>query len=231
MTIERIGHGAGKRDFAEQPNLLRLFVGQACRAVPQPTPIHVWVLETNLDDVPGEVIGYCFDLLFAAGALDVFTTPIEMKKNRPGVLLSVLRRRPRSTRWRRCCSARRTTFGVRRHPAQRHKLQREPATVETPWGPVKGKLGWRDGQPPVFTPEYEDCARVARQHGIALQEVYAAACKQGRSRNELPKARRRVFEPAGSPCYGSPRRLEDSPAGLRGVLLAAGSLPGGWRLY
>src|SRR5207247_2303538 len=88
MTIERIGHGAGRRELVEQPNLLRLFVGTVA------TPAQgdqVWVLETNLDDVPAEVIGFCYDLLLAAGALDVFSTPIFMKKNRPGVLLSVLK--------------------------------------------------------------------------------------------------------------------------------------------
>jgi uncharacterized protein (DUF111 family) len=68
-----------------------------------------------------------------------------------------------------------TTLGIRRYPVARHKLQRRPCTVTTPWGPVQGKLGWREGRPPVFSPEYEDCARVARQHGIPLRAVYAAA--------------------------------------------------------
>jgi uncharacterized protein (DUF111 family) len=135
----------------------------------------VWVLETNLDDVPGEVIGYCTDLLFAAGALDVWTTPIAMKKNRPGVLLSAIAPADAVGAVEDVLFRETHTFGVRRHQALRHKLKREPATVDTPWGPVKGKLGWRDGQPAVFTPEYEDCARVARAHGVALQEVYQHA--------------------------------------------------------
>src|SRR5207249_7247402 len=87
MTVDRIGHGAGRRELVEQPNLLRLFVGTA--ATPAESD-QVWVLETNLDDLPSEVIGYCYELLLAAGALDVYCTPIFMKKNRPGVLLSVL---------------------------------------------------------------------------------------------------------------------------------------------
>jgi uncharacterized protein (TIGR00299 family) protein len=86
MTVDRIGHGAGRRDFPEQPNLLRLFVGSAIPAEVSVESDQVWVLETNLDDLPAEVIGYCYDRLLAAGALDVYSTPIFMKKNRPGVL-------------------------------------------------------------------------------------------------------------------------------------------------
>ncbi|HJT77182.1 MAG TPA: nickel pincer cofactor biosynthesis protein LarC [Gemmataceae bacterium] len=172
MTVERIGHGAGSRDLAEQPNLLRLFVGTATTTA---TTDQVWVLETNLDDLPAEVIGYCYDLLLAAGALDVFTVPIFMKKNRPGVLLSVLAPEGRLAELEEILFRETTTFGVRRYPVGRHKLQRRACTVTTPWGPVQGKLGWLEGRPPVFTPEYEDCARVAREHGVALRAVYAAA--------------------------------------------------------
>src|SRR5262249_7210265 len=155
---------------------LRLFVGQAHGS--QPTGLlsdQVWVLETNLDDLPAEVIGYCYDLLLKAGALDVFTTPIFMKKNRPGVLLSVLAPEANLSALDAILCRETTTSGVRRYPAQRHKLHRKPHTVETPWGPVQGKLGWREGRPPVFSPEYEDCARVAREHGVALREVYRVA--------------------------------------------------------
>jgi uncharacterized protein (TIGR00299 family) protein len=183
MTIERIGHGAGRREFVEQPNLLRLFVGQAA-SLPSPAgklaacpteADQVWVLETNLDDLPAEVIGYCYDLLLAAGALDVFTTPIFMKKNRPGVLLSVLAPEAVLPALEDILFRETTTFGIRRYPVSRHKLQRRAHTIETPWGPVQGKLGWREGQPAVFSPEYEDCARVAREQGVALREVYARA--------------------------------------------------------
>jgi uncharacterized protein (TIGR00299 family) protein len=182
MTVGRIGHGAGRREFVEQPNLLRLFVGHAA-SVPSegtlaacPTESdQVWVLETNLDDLPAEVIGYCYDLLLAAGALDVFSTPIFMKKNRPGVLLSVLATEANLPAMEDILFRETTTLGVRRYPASRHKLNRRPCTVSTPWGPVQGKLGWRGDERPIFAPEYEDCARVARQHGVALREVYAVA--------------------------------------------------------
>jgi uncharacterized protein (TIGR00299 family) protein len=170
MTVERVGHGAGRREFEEQPNLLRLFVGSA--ATPAESD-RVWVLETNLDDLPAEVIGYCYDLLLAAGALDVFSTPIFMKKNRPGVLLSVIAPEARLPALEEILFRETSTFGIRRYAVSRHKLQRRPCTVATPWGPVRGKLGWLEGRAPVLTPEYEDCARVAREQGVALREVFA----------------------------------------------------------
>jgi uncharacterized protein (TIGR00299 family) protein len=172
MTVERIGQGAGRRDLQEQPNLLRLFVGTAAD---EEAGDRVWVLETNLDDLPAEVIGYCYDLLLGAGALDVFSIPIFMKKNRPGVLLSVLAPEERLSALEEILFRETSTFGIRRYPVSRHKLERKGLKVTTPWGEVQGKLGWREGRPPVFTPEYEDCARVARQHGVALREVYARA--------------------------------------------------------
>jgi uncharacterized protein (TIGR00299 family) protein len=181
MTIERIAHGAGRREFVEQPNLLRLFVGTTEQVTSDKSQVtrdeedQVWVLETNLDDLPAEVIGYCYELLLAAGALDVFSTPILMKKNRPGVLLSVLANEAELPALEDILFRETTTFGIRRYPARRHKLQRRAVTVTTPWGPVQGKLGWREGQTAVFSPEYEDCARVAREHGVALREVYAQA--------------------------------------------------------
>jgi uncharacterized protein (TIGR00299 family) protein len=177
MTVERIGHGAGTRNFPEQPNILRVFVGETSpeRERGDLDTDQVWILETNLDDVPGEVIGYCYDRLFAAGALDVFTAPILMKKNRPGVLLSVLCPESAVAAVEDVLFRETATLGVRRHPATRHKLHRKEHTVETPWGPVKGKLGWREGGSPVFSPEYDECARVAREQNVPLREVYERA--------------------------------------------------------
>jgi uncharacterized protein (TIGR00299 family) protein len=176
MTVERIGHGAGRREFVEQPNLLRIFVGQASGP---PTTAgetdQVWVLETNLDDLPAEVIGYCCERLLAAGALDVWSTPVVMKKTRPGVTLSVLAAEASLGELQAILFRETTTFGVRRYPVSRLKLHRRGCTVTTPWGPVRGKLGWLEGQAPEFSPEYEECARVAREHGVALRAVYAAA--------------------------------------------------------
>ncbi len=178
MTIERIGHGAGTKDFIDQPNILRLFVGTSdapgASSAGDEESDSVVVLETNLDDVPAEVIGYCFERLFAAGALDVFAAPIQMKKNRPGVLLTILTSAERASTLETIVFQETATFGVRRYSAQRTKLQREVVVVETKWGPVKAKRGWRSDGFAVVTPEYDDCARVAREHGVALREVYAA---------------------------------------------------------
>jgi uncharacterized protein (TIGR00299 family) protein len=176
MTVQRIGYGAGQRDLKEQPNVLRLLVGTAAgSALPGAQRDQVWVLQTNLDDLPAEVVGYCYDLLLAAGAVDVFSTPVFMKKNRPGVLLSVLAPEEAVPAVEEILFRETTTLGVRRYPVTRDKLHRRACTVATPWGPVVGKLGWLEGRPPVFSPEYESCARLARQHGVALREVYAAA--------------------------------------------------------
>jgi uncharacterized protein (TIGR00299 family) protein len=182
MAIDKIGHGAGSKDFLEQPNLLRIFLG---RAASSPLPSGegrdnaqadtVYLLETNLDDVPGEVVGYCFEQLFAAGALDVWTTPIQMKKQRPGIMLSVLTTEPNIAKLEAILFRETQTFGIRSFPVQRRKLNREMRTVETPWGPVAIKRGWRDGATLVWAPEYEDCARIARANQLSLHAVYEAA--------------------------------------------------------
>lgn len=176
MTIERIGYGAGSRDLAEQPNVLRLMVGTASASAETDS---VWVLETNLDDLSGEVLAYCSAELLEAGALDVFSTPIQMKKSRPGVLLSVLCRDEDLDRLEDIVFRETTTFGVRRYRVQRHKLSRRPHTVATPWGPVEGKLGWRQNGPTTFAPEYESCRRIAEEKGVALRDVYQAALSAG----------------------------------------------------
>jgi uncharacterized protein (DUF111 family) len=120
-------------------------------------------LETNLDDVPGEIIGFTIERLFAAGALDVWTTAIQMKKNRPGVLLSAL---ADDAKWReleQIVFHETGTLGVRRCRYERTKQPRETKVVETQWGPVRLKAG---------KPEYEDCARIAREHDVSLRDVY-----------------------------------------------------------
>lgn len=174
LTIDRIGHGSGTKDFIEQPNILRLLVGTASAPSAGAEADTVVVLETNLDDVPGEVIGFAIERLFAAGALDVFAVPIQMKKQRPGVLLSVICE-PASAAELESVMFRETgTFGVRRTTAARAKLAREAVEVQTRWGPVKAKRGRGPGGFEIVTPEYDDCARLARERGVPLREVYAA---------------------------------------------------------
>jgi uncharacterized protein (TIGR00299 family) protein len=170
MTIERIGHGSGTKDFIEQPNILRLLVGTAQSSDEADTVV---VLETNLDDVSPEVIGFATERLFAAGALDVFTVHGQMKKGRPGFLVTVIAAADRVAEIESVLFRETGTFGIRKHTATRTKLRREAITVETPWGPVKTKRGWRDGFE-LITPEYEDCARLAREHGVPLRTIYEA---------------------------------------------------------
>jgi uncharacterized protein (TIGR00299 family) protein len=180
LTIERIGHGAGTKDPIEQPNMLRLLVGEAQgRPSPGTDSDTVAVLETNLDDCPAEVIGYTVERLFAAGALDVFTVPVQMKKGRPGVLLTALADPAAVPALEAILFEETATFGVRRHTAWRSKLRREAVTVETIWGPVRAKRGWRADGFEVVTPEYDDCARLARDLKVPLRRVYEAV-RQGR---------------------------------------------------
>lgn len=170
MTVERVGTGAGTKDFLEHPNILRLLVGEAAGGGSSDTVV---VLETNLDDCTPEVVGFTTERLFAAGALDVFTVPIQMKKNRPGVLLSVIASPETADECEAILFRETCTFGVRRHTATRSKLHREAVTVDTPFGPVQAKKGWRDGVE-IITPEYEDCARIARERDVPLRSVYDA---------------------------------------------------------
>ena len=174
MTIQRIGYGSGQRDLTQQPNVLRLLVGEAVDAG---AGEQVWVLETNLDDISGEMIGYCTTRLWEAGALDVYTTAIQMKKNRPGVKLSVLCHAGELEPIESILFTETTTLGVRRWTVSRHVLSRQSHCVQTPWGPVEGKVGWLGDGWPRFAPEFESCRRIAAERGVPLRAVYEAAQK------------------------------------------------------
>ena len=174
MTIEQIGYGAGQRDLAEQANVLRLLVGQSTDAEPAAGVDEIWVLDTNLDNTSGELVGYCISQLWEAGALDVYTTPIQMKKNRPGVTITVLCRAEHAGALEAILFRETTTLGVRRWAARRHVLARQAHRVETRWGPVEGKLGWGQGVA-RFAPEFESCRELAARHGVPLRDVYEAA--------------------------------------------------------
>jgi len=172
LTIDAIGLGAGTREVPDQANILRLFVG----TVELPSSHdRVWMLETNLDDLPGEVVGHVMVKLMEAGALDAFVTPIQMKKNRPGVMISVLCDDAKIPAMEEILFRETTTLGVRRYPVSRHKIKRREVRVETPFGTIRGKLGILENRPPSFSPEYDDCARVAAERGVSLLEVYDAA--------------------------------------------------------
>ncbi len=171
MRLERIGCGAGQRDLEEQPNLLRLMLGHSDEDAQTE---QIWVAETNLDDTSGEMIGYCTARLWEAGVLDVYTTPIQMKKNRPAVMISVLCREEQLAQVSAILFAETTTLGVRQWPMRRQVLRRQAHSVQTPWGPVQGKVAWLADKP-RFAPEYEACRAMAEQHQVPLRTVYEAA--------------------------------------------------------
>lgn len=172
MTVSEVGYGAGSRDFPHRANLLRIFVGQH-EVAPGREPI--FLLETQVDDVAGEVVGYTREQLMNAGALDVFTTAVQMKKDRPGTQLSVLCRPAVVERMEQILFNETGTLGVRRQLIERAVLNRQPYTVSTPWGTVLGKLAWLPDGQPAFSPEFEACAVIARETGRPLREVYRAA--------------------------------------------------------
>ncbi len=169
MTIDKIGVGAGTKDFPGHPNVLRVFLGKTGR--PGNNDL-VWVLETNLDDVTGEVIGFCTERLFHAGALDAYTIPMQMKKGRPGILFGVIAPADKVAALEDVLFRETGTLGIRKHSATRTLVSREIVTVKTPWGPIRAKKQWRHGEDIALSPEYEDCALIARTHGLTLSSVY-----------------------------------------------------------
>ncbi|MCB9953744.1 MAG: nickel pincer cofactor biosynthesis protein LarC [Planctomycetaceae bacterium] len=172
MTIESVGYGAGTMTFPLRANVLRIIVGELAAAHDSE---EVVLLETNLDDVTGEVLGHAKQQLLAAGALDVYSTSIQMKKDRPAHILSVLSRPADANRLENMLFEETGTLGVRRHLLRRSVRARTAHTVETVFGSVVGKIGWTRLGVPEFSPEYEDCARIAREQGRTLREVYRAA--------------------------------------------------------
>ncbi|MBM3887559.1 MAG: nickel pincer cofactor biosynthesis protein LarC [Verrucomicrobia bacterium] len=172
MTVRAVGYGLGTRQFAKTPNVLRAVLGEASD---DRTPDRITVLETNLDDVSPQVLGDVMDKALASGALDVFHTPIQMKKNRPGVMLSVLCAPQDAERLSRLLLTNTTAFGVRRLDAQRLKLDREIVKLKTVFGPVEVKLGRLDGKVVSASPEFESCKRAAAKAKVPVRRVLTAA--------------------------------------------------------
>jgi uncharacterized protein (TIGR00299 family) protein len=173
MTLAAVGYGAGGRDLPI-PNVLRLLVGE--RATPDGAITETLTsLETNVDDLNPEIYDYVMARLFDAGALDVFLSPIQMKKNRPATLVRVLCQPADADALMAILFAETSTLGVRQQLVTRHCLARTTHTVETPYGSVRVKVAsLGDGQVKA-APEYEDCRRLAKASGVPLREVYRAA--------------------------------------------------------
>lgn len=168
----RTGYGAGTREDTPLPNLLRITLGETDGASGTD---HVVELRANIDDQTAEGVGYAVEALMKNGALDVWCTPAVMKKGRPGVVLAVLAAEDDVARLEQTLFAETTTFGVRRSTLSRTMLAREIVSVETPFGPVRVKVGRRGETTLTRSPEYEDCARIARESNVSLKDVYAAA--------------------------------------------------------
>ena len=179
LVAEKIGFGLGTRENKTRPNVLRAILGESSGTASQ----HDWetdtitVLETNLDDINAEILGNFVEMVLAQGALDVFHTPIQMKKNRPGVLLTVLCAQDQADKFTELIFRQTTSFGVRRHTAERRKLRREMAEVQTAYGKVAVKIGRLDGRIVQAAPEFESCKAIAAAADIPIKTVYEAAVK------------------------------------------------------
>jgi len=170
MKLTKVGCGAGTMDLPGQANILRVFLGESQK--PQNTDT-ITLLETNLDDISPELVAYCMEELLVAGALDVYAKPVVMKKNRPGLILGVICKSEDTSVLENKIFSETGTFGIRKQTLHRVKLERESIKVTTRFGEIAAKKGWDYSGHGIITPEYEDCARVARLNKIPLREVYS----------------------------------------------------------
>jgi len=183
MTIQRVGYGAGDRELRDTPNVVRVMVGDS-HTMPEQTGAahdrashHVAVLECEIDDMNPQIFGVLMDRLYAAGALEVFYQAVQMKKNRPGTLMTVVARPADRDRMTDIVFRESTTIGVRHQVLARECLEREMVTVQTPIGPVRFKVARRDGRILNAQPEFEDLAKLSTERGIPVKEAQALAHK------------------------------------------------------
>jgi uncharacterized protein (TIGR00299 family) protein len=179
LKIEKTGYGAGTRDFPGHANVLRITIGEALPQLAAKTSREtISVLEANLDDLNPQVFGYVMDRLLEAGALDVFGVPAQMKKNRPGTLLTVLAKPEDADQLAQIVFSETTTLGVRRREEQRQVLARRWQNVSTRFGEVRIKIASLNGTITSYAPEYEDCRRIAVERRVPLKAVMQEAVQQ-----------------------------------------------------
>ncbi len=179
MKIEKSGYGAGSRDFVGHANVARLVIGEVASRHAQHTASEtITVLEANVDDLNPQVFGYVMDRLFEEGALDVFGLPVQMKKNRPGTLLTVLCKPEAAEKLTELIFVETTTLGVRHREEARKSLARRWENVRTQWGEVRIKIASMNGAVTNYAPEYEDCRRLAAEHRVPLKTVMQEASQQ-----------------------------------------------------
>jgi uncharacterized protein (TIGR00299 family) protein len=172
IVPRRVGYGVGTARWPDRPNVLRFTLGEAA---PGTGARRLWVLEANLDDCPGQLVARAIEAALAAGALDAWAAPLTMKKGRPGFLVGALAEGGAREAVARAILAETTTLGVRWHPVERTELDREMVLVETAYGAVRVKVARDGGRVAGAQPEYEDCAQRAREKGVPVREVMAAA--------------------------------------------------------
>jgi len=180
MKVEQVGYGAGDNDFPSTPNVLRVLIGEAAESVrlkADTTASSVVVIECEIDDMNPQLFGVAMERLYAAGALEVFYVPVQMKKNRPGTLLTVVAPPGLRGALSEIIFSETTTIGLRYSEVDRECLVREHANVETAVGTVRMKLAWRNGKLVNAAPEFEDCAKLAAEHNVPVKEVQALAVK------------------------------------------------------
>lgn len=182
ITLLQIGYGAGSHEIPQIPNLLRVMIGETMTVSEQD---EVWMLETNIDDMPGEHFGYLLEKTLEAGALDGYITPVQMKKSRPGTLISIIVDDVHLSKIERIMFEQSTTFGIRKYRASRKKLQRKLVDVETEFGMIKVKIGMMNGSIKNITPEHEDCRKIAEERGIPLKRIYNTAMSAAQSIKDL----------------------------------------------
>jgi uncharacterized protein (TIGR00299 family) protein len=187
MAVEHVGYGAGARDNPGTPNVLRLLVGRAA-AVPETD--RVVVLECEIDDMNPQIFGVVMDHLYAAGALDVYYVSAQMKKNRPGTLLTVVAPPALQSALSGIIFSETTTIGLRHHEVERERLDREIVAVDTPLGAIRFKVARRDGRVVNASPEFDDCVRLAATHARSVKDVQALAVQ----------------------CYGERENRQDRPS-------------------
>jgi uncharacterized protein (TIGR00299 family) protein len=178
MKTEKTGYGAGTRNFKNSPNVLRISVGETAERHPSPFPVEeITVLEANVDDMTPQVFGYVMEQALQNGALDAFGTPVQMKKSRPGMLLTVLCRTEDTQSLTKLILAETTTLGVRMRRESRAALTRRHVSVRTKWGEVRMKLANLNGSISNYAPEYEDCRQIAKEKKVPLKTVMQEAIK------------------------------------------------------
>ena len=177
MSVSAIGYGAGSADLEGQPNVVRIMVGESAEKVTAGFDEEIAVIEANLDDMNPQIYGYFLEKALAAGALDVFTTPVQMKKNRPGTLLTLLCKPHDTNALMSLVFAETTTLGARTYRAQRRTLPRETVNVHTQYGEVRIKVSRVNGSIHHVAPEYEDCRKLAAEKNVPLQQVIQEALR------------------------------------------------------